>query len=479
MKHSNISPQNTIFVLVSFEGPDAYSTAGGLGIRMQHLSHTLAGLGYETHLFYIGGPDLPGEEKLENGKLILHRWCQWISRYHPAGVYDGEEGKLADFNRSLPPFIVDRIIEPAAAEEKMVAVLGEEWQTAETLCRLNDLLICRNLTQKAIIFWNANNTFSFNRINWSCLSKAATITTVSRYMKHIIEKMGFDTLVIPNGIPRGLLRKVDDSEAERLKNILDRDIILCKIARWDPDKNWKEAIEATARLKAMGLKTTLLARGGVEGYGQEVLKKAHELKLNVKDALMDPLNKKNYTTALAAAMPADIINIRFPLPLDFLSVMYRASDAVLANSGHEPFGIVGLEAMAAGGIVFTGNTGEDYAIPFVNSFSIDTSDSGEMVNYILYLKNNPSVMHHMRTSARVTARYYTWENAARILINKLENRGRALGVLPGQNYVPQNRQETTRIEDIADQLKSMIAAGRGIESPASKRCATTREAIRS
>ncbi|MBN1191445.1 MAG: glycosyltransferase family 4 protein [Dehalococcoidales bacterium] len=457
MKHSNINTQNTVFVLVSFEGPDPYSLAGGLGVRMQHLSHTLAASGYETHLFFIGDPDLPGEEKLEEGKLVLHRWCQWISSYHRAGVYDGEEAKLSDFNDSLPPFLADHIIAPAAAGGKLAVVLGEEWQTAEALCRLNNILLNRNLRQSAIVFWNANNTYSFNRIDWSRLSNAATLTSVSRYMKNVMQHNRINPLVIPNGIPRSLLKQVDDNAADSLRKALGSDILLCKIARWDPDKRWMEAVKAVAHLKERGLRTTLLARGGMESYGHEVLKKACDLGLVVKDAVIDHNYNDSYASALAAAMPADIINIRFSLPLDFLSVMYRASDAVLANSGHEPFGIVGLEAMAAGGIVFTGSTGEDYAIPFVNSFTIDTSDPMEMVDYILYLKNSPALRRRMRASARDTARYFTWENALRILFSKLENQGRIQGTLLPQVYAPDAPQPPIN-ELVPDDFTSEIAA---------------------
>ena len=72
---------------------------------MQNLSRTLAEIGFTTHLFFIGDPNLPGEEKLEDGRLILHRWCQWISQYYPGGVYDGEEIKLKDFTDSIPGFM--------------------------------------------------------------------------------------------------------------------------------------------------------------------------------------------------------------------------------------------------------------------------------------------------------------------------------------------------------------------------------------
>ena len=90
----NISPENTIFVVLSFEGPDAYSMAGGLGARITYLTQTLARMGFEVHHFFIGDPHLKGIEAREKGKLILHRWCQWISEHHPSGVYDGEEGKF-------------------------------------------------------------------------------------------------------------------------------------------------------------------------------------------------------------------------------------------------------------------------------------------------------------------------------------------------------------------------------------------------
>jgi len=38
-----ITPENTIFVALCFEGPDDYSMAGGLGDRISHLTHRLAG----------------------------------------------------------------------------------------------------------------------------------------------------------------------------------------------------------------------------------------------------------------------------------------------------------------------------------------------------------------------------------------------------------------------------------------------------
>src|SRR5215208_636431 len=110
-----ITPESSVFVLVTFEGPDLYSQAGGLGVRMAGLGRALADAGYETHMFFIGDPDLPGEEKLMSDRLILHRWGQWISRNCPAGVYEGEEAKKSDMEKSLPPYVRDNLILPALA----------------------------------------------------------------------------------------------------------------------------------------------------------------------------------------------------------------------------------------------------------------------------------------------------------------------------------------------------------------------------
>jgi hypothetical protein len=59
-----IRPDNTLFVILSCEGPDRYAQAGGPGTRVTQLGAAPAGCGYETHLFFVGDPSLPGLELL-------------------------------------------------------------------------------------------------------------------------------------------------------------------------------------------------------------------------------------------------------------------------------------------------------------------------------------------------------------------------------------------------------------------------------
>jgi hypothetical protein len=98
------------FHVLAFEGPDAYAQAGGIATRVTGLTQALATAGLDTHLWFVGDPELPGHETRDH--LQLHRWCQWISRYHPGGVYDGEEGKHADYATSLPPYLCQEVLLP-------------------------------------------------------------------------------------------------------------------------------------------------------------------------------------------------------------------------------------------------------------------------------------------------------------------------------------------------------------------------------
>lgn len=418
-----ISPENTVFVSLCFEGPDVYSTAGGLGTRVTEFTESLAGLGYETHLIFVGDPNKPAVEDLVNGKLHLKRWSQWISRYYPNGVYDGEEHKLYDYNDSVPYHVYQEIAAPAIAAGKMVVIIGEDWHTAEAICRTSDLLHWHNLRHRCIIMWNCNSVMSLHRINWGRLNYASTITTVSRYMKHRLWEFGVNPLAIPNGIPSRYLEAVDQRQTETLSSIMCHDdpdrLFLFKIGRFDPDKRWLMAVEAAARLKYSGHPISFVIRGGIEPHGGEVLNRARHLGLNVRDIEARRPSVEECLTLMREAGDADVYNLRFFVPTDFVRACYAAADATLANSGHEPFGLVGLEVMAAQGIAFTGSTGEDYAVSFENAVALETDDPDEIVGYLLHIMRHPEERDKIRRAGKRTAAEYVWEEVIDNLVGKL------------------------------------------------------------
>jgi len=104
----------------------------------------------------------------------------------------------------------------------------------------------------------------------------------------------------------------------------------------------------------------------------------------------------------------DMVSICSHLDPDSRRVLLRASDAVLANSRHEPFGLVGLETMAVGGIACTGCSGEDYAMPGRNALVLETTDPLEFLGLFGELRENPALERAIRRAGRTTAKQYTW-----------------------------------------------------------------------
>lgn len=390
--------------VLSFEGPDPYSYAGGIASRITGLTESLAALGFDTNLWFVGDAALPGHE--ERGNLTLHRWCQWISPFHPGGVYDGEEAKRIDYAASLPPFLMEAL-SPHLAQGGFAMILAEEWQTADAVLHLDWLLRCAGVRDQVAILWNANNTFGFDRIDWRRLSTASTVTTVSRYMKHRMREWGAEALVIPNGLSAdAFIQPEPEAVAELCSRCADR-LVLAKVARWDPEKRWMMAVEIVARLKQQGWRPLLIARGGVEPYGGEVLGAAAAARLRIVER-QNSQGAAGVLDALSDLNDADIVVLRSPVDPEARRVLLQGAGAVLANSAHEPFGLVGLETMAVCGLACTGISGEDYAIAGRNALVLQTADPEEFLTLFGRLRTDPDRESAIRKAGRMTAEHYMW-----------------------------------------------------------------------
>ncbi len=437
----------TTFVLLSFEGPDPYANAGGLSARITGLSSELAELGYTTHLFFVGDPRLPGDEVRQNGCLHLHRWCQWISTYHPHGVYDGEEGKVWDWSRSLPDWLVANVLEPEIGEGNAVVVLAEEWHTVQSLITLRRAVDSRGWQDRVSLLWNGNNPFGFDRIPWQELNSAAAITTVSRYMRTLLAQRGIEARVIPNGIGEEWLQPHDALTSEVMSELLAGRTSLTKVARWDPDKGWDQAVEAVSILKRIGMRPLLFARGGLESYGSEVLRHAQERGLDVRFASWERPAVGAMVDAMYHAMDSDVIVLNAPLNMEQQRALFHGSGAVLANSHREPFGLVGLEAMACGGVAMVGCSGEDYATAGHDSISLQTSDPWEIVHNVAALHDSPTKEMALRRSGRDSAARYTWNSVIRRCLFPALKLVGVVNLAPGQEPRPRRCPNTNGPQD--------------------------------
>lgn len=416
-------PENV--AIVAFEGPDRYSMVGGLGVRVTELARALGREGASTDLFFIGDPDAPYVEELAPN-VRLRRWSQWLSKYHPAGVYDGEDAKIDDMTRSLPDTIADEIVEPAARRGERTLVVGEDWQVAPAIVGLHEALLARGLRGHAHLMWNANNTYGFERVDFPALANSAQIAAVSKYMKFELALMNVPALVIPNGIPVESIGRFDAGAVKALRRSLRGRRTLLKVGRYSPDKRWLQAIDAVADLREMDQQVQLIVRGGKEPYGEVVFARARERGLEISTVQIEECSPERLSEALAPET-ADVLILQAFLPNETLYALYGAVDAVLANSGKEPFGLVGLEVMAAHGIPVCGSTGEDYAQPFDNAIVCDTGDPRELAAYLRRLFEDESLAASIRRRAQKTAKRYAWPAVCDILAAKiayLEQTGR-------------------------------------------------------
>jgi glycosyltransferase involved in cell wall biosynthesis len=407
------------FHVLSFEGPDLYARVGGLATRVEGLVAALVSLGFETHLWFVGDPERPGHER--SGLLHLHRWAQWVSRHHPGGVYDGEDGKQSEYARTLPPFLFEEALRPYLGREGRAVVLAEEWQTADALLDLHGLLVQAGLRDRVALLWNANNTFGFERIDLPRLRDVATVTTVSRYMKHQMRQQGIDPLVVPNGLPADAFDPPDPMALVELRRRFRDRTVVAKMARWDPDKRWLTAVETLARMKRIGWRPLLVARGGSEHHGAEVRAAMRASGLTRVERTCREPGAAGLLEALRDIDRADVVDLRSYVDAEARRVLFRGADAVLANSRHEPFGLVGLETMAAGGLACTGCTGEDYAVPGQNALVLETEDPGEFVRLFGRLRGHPEQARGIRRAGRATARRFAWRSVVeRVLLPRVE-----------------------------------------------------------
>jgi glycosyltransferase involved in cell wall biosynthesis len=179
------------------------------------------------------------------------------------------------------------------------------------------------------------------------------------------------------------------------------------------------AIAALGHVRRTGGRVRLLIRGGSEPHGAEVLGFARAQAMQVAD-LRTPDTASGLAAALRAHANADVINLTSYVSDELLALAYASADAVLANSAHEPFGLVGLEVMAAGGLAVTGSTGEDYAEGLRNALVLETEDPIELVTMLRLIKDRPSLAAAIRKKGRATARDYTWETVVEQLLLRIE-----------------------------------------------------------
>jgi glycosyltransferase involved in cell wall biosynthesis len=149
-------------------------------------------------------------------------------------------------------------------------------------------------------------------------------------------------------------------------------------------------------------------RGSRSDYADVVGARIRATGLTVERvALPSTAEPADLASAISTATE-DVVFLDFFVSERSLRALYAAADGVLANSEKEPFGLVGLEVMACGGIAYVGRTGEDYAVPFGNSVVVQSDDPRELMAANQTLRDNPKLAQALRADGLVTARRFAW-----------------------------------------------------------------------
>lgn len=202
--------EHRCFALVSFEGPDWYAWRGGLAERLVALATHLADRGFETHHYFLGDPQLPGEEHFSGVPLVLHRWAQWLSRGYPGGAYDGEEAKGLELANSLPAALLEELVYPALALEVTPVVLVEEWQTVPFVLALTAMLEAEGLRDQVPVVWRMGSRFGMDHVEWDMLRRAARLTVTTAELQDVLAAGGINAEIL-SPTPASLLAFLEEN----------------------------------------------------------------------------------------------------------------------------------------------------------------------------------------------------------------------------------------------------------------------------
>jgi D-inositol-3-phosphate glycosyltransferase len=157
-----------------------------------------------------------------------------------------------------------------------------------------------------------------------------------------------------------------------------------------------------------GMRPRFVMRGSRSDYADIVGERIRARGLSIERLALPRATTPSDLASAIAATTADVVFLDFFIEERTLRALYGAADGVLANSEKEPFGLVGLEVMACGGIAYVGRTGEDYAVPFGNCVVVQSDDPRELMTAYRALQGKPDLVKALRADGRATAKRFTW-----------------------------------------------------------------------
>ena len=365
-----------------------YSTKPRGGVTHTiNLAESLARLGHDVHVYALSsGNGFPSAVGLPHTLIQC-----------PVKEYTSIDDKIKDYIDTYTSYLAE-------------SGLDYDILHAEDCISANALF---NLREPGLIDYYARTVHHLDDFTSACLiecqdksiRKPDYLISVSEHWKRELEtKYSLHSEVINNGVDYGLYSSVGSEKKESAKKEFGAEgaRVMLSIGGIEPRKNTITTLRAynaaRAYLKSHGERLVWLIGGGetlfdYRAYREEFFSELGRLGL-----------KEGSDVRVLGNVPSE----KMPL-------LYASADVFVFPSVKEGWGLVLLEAMSAGVPVVSSNIPPmtEFLRDGENAMLVDPADYKALARGVLEVLENPGHAERIVKNGDETARYYSWESAAK------------------------------------------------------------------
>ncbi len=361
---------------------------GGLARHVEGLSAALAAQGHEVHVVTLDFPGAPYEES--TGSLYVHR----VAVDLPAPTF---HTWVLLFNH----FFEKRVGQLAKQYGRPDVVHVHDWLTvsggvaAKHLLRAPLVMTFHSTEASRSSLSKSPESALVEGLEWWGSYEAARVIAVSNWMRsEVVSQFKVPSqkvAEIPNAVDVSKFEKPVDVEATRHRwNVEPGDRLITAVGRLTSQKGFDDLIRAYPKIRSSVPASRLLLMG--DGYMRREL-----------EALAETEQVKAATTFAGFVSDSDLIDA------------IKSSDVVAVPSRFEPFGIIALEAMAAGVPVVVSKVGglAEIVEDSVDGLEVEPNSPSSIADATVRLLSDRTLAGQLAARAKEKVKVYNWETSAR------------------------------------------------------------------
>jgi glycosyltransferase involved in cell wall biosynthesis len=360
---------------------------GGLARHAEGLSKALASLGHEVHVVTLDFPGAPYEEahpplyvhrvRVELPAPTFHTWVMLFNHF-----FEKRVGQLA--KEYGPPDIIhvhDWLTVPAGVASKH-------------LMRVPLVMTFHSTESSRSSSSSSPESALVGGLEWWGSYEAAKVIGVSEWMKSEVVsqfKVSPSKVVeIPNAVDIAKFERSVDVEATRMKwKVQPGERLITAVGRLTSQKGFDDLIRALAVVQKSIPDSRLLVMG--DGYMRGEL-----------EALAKDQGVAARTTFAGFVSDDDLVDAM------------KSSDMVAVPSRFEPFGIIALEAMAAGAPLVVSRVGglAEIVEDDVDGLEVDPNSPSSIAKATIRLLSDRALASQLVARAKERVKVYSWAHSA-------------------------------------------------------------------